>query len=35
MYDELMKLIERELPEHAPEKLPYVFPSWDDADAWK
>lgn len=34
IYDEMMQLIEKELPEHMPVKIPYLFPSWDDGDAW-
>lgn len=35
IYRELMKLITEKLPEHAPDSIPYVLPSWDDAEAWK
>ncbi|KAH0373313.1 GDSL lipase/acylhydrolase family protein, partial [Aureobasidium melanogenum] len=35
IYRELMKLISEKLPEHAPDSIPYVLPSWDDAEAWK
>jgi len=28
-------MIQEKLPEHAPDNLPYVLPSWDDAEAWK
>jgi lysophospholipase L1-like esterase len=35
IYKELMKLIIEKLPEHAPDNLSYVLPSWDDAEAWK
>ena len=35
MYEELRQLIEQKLPDETPEKLPFVLPSWDDADAWR
>jgi lysophospholipase L1-like esterase len=35
IYRELMKLIQEKLPEHAPDSIPYVLPSWDDAEVWK
>ncbi|TIA40119.1 GDSL lipase/acylhydrolase family protein [Aureobasidium pullulans] len=35
IYRELMKLITDKLPEHAPDNIPYVLPSWDNAEAWK
>ncbi|KIW62759.1 hypothetical protein PV04_10894 [Phialophora macrospora] len=30
MFDELVKVIEQDLPGHAPERLPMVFPDWKD-----
>ncbi|KAF1344542.1 isoamyl acetate-hydrolyzing esterase [Delphinella strobiligena] len=35
LYDKLVELIEKQLPDQVPEKLPFVLPSWDDADAWQ
>lgn len=32
---ELMKVIETELPEQTPEKIPSYLPNWDDAEAWQ
>jgi len=29
MYDEVMRVIQENLPELSPERLPYVFPPWD------
>lgn len=34
LFEELMRLIEREWPEEAPEKIPFAFPTWDDELAW-
>ncbi|KAK4983844.1 hypothetical protein LTR50_006971 [Elasticomyces elasticus] len=34
LFDELMKLIERTWPDQMPDKLPFLLPPWDDADAW-
>lgn len=31
MYKALMKVIKDQLPELAPENLPYVFPPWVEA----
>lgn len=35
IFKELMLLIGKELPEHVPEKLPFVLPLWDDPEAWQ
>jgi lysophospholipase L1-like esterase len=35
LFDELMNLVGREYPDQIPDKLPFVLPRWDDADAWK
>ena len=35
LYEELMAVIERTWPEHIPDRLPFVFPRWDDEDVWK
>ncbi|KAL1305872.1 hypothetical protein AAFC00_004022 [Neodothiora populina] len=34
MHRELMGLIARQVPDHSPERIPWVFPAWDDAGAW-
>ena len=35
LYEELMRLIEREWPDQMPERLPFFYPAWDDETAWK
>jgi len=35
LYEELMKVIEREWPDQMPECLPFFYPAWDDETAWK
>lgn len=34
IYKQMMELIEAHLPDQMPEKLPFVFPAWDQTDAW-
>jgi hypothetical protein len=34
MYDEVMEVIRERLPEQSPEKLPTVYPPWEQAPAW-
>lgn len=34
IYTELMVLFDVNFPDHLPEKLPFVFPAWDDEHAW-
>jgi len=31
MFREVLRVIREELPELAPERLPFVFPVWEDA----
>lgn len=34
LFKELMAVIEKVWPDQMPEKLPFVFPGWQDDDAW-
>lgn len=34
LYEELMAVIAKTWPEQVPDRLPYVFPSWADDEAW-
>lgn len=34
VHTELMILFDLEFPNQLPEKLPFVFPAWDDEEAW-
>lgn len=33
MYDEVMKIIREEIPDQSPEKLPTIYPPWEQAPA--
>lgn len=35
LFQEVMKLIAARWPEQMPDKLPMVFPAWNDQEAWK
>ena len=35
LYEELMKVIAERWPDQLPDELPFVFPRWDDEQAWK
>lgn len=34
MYSEVMKVIREQIPDQSPEKLPSVYPPWEQAPAW-
>ena len=34
-FQETMKLIAEHWPDQLPEKLPMVFPPWNDQEAWR
>lgn len=34
LFKEFMSLVRTVLPDLEPEKIPFVLPPWDDADAW-
>ena len=34
LYKALIALIEKAYPSQSPERLPFVYPAWDDEDAW-
>lgn len=34
LYDDLLHLIRQVWPDQAPEKLPFMLPSWDSKEGW-
>jgi len=35
MYREFMAMVQREVPDLVPDRLPFVLPTWDDVRAWE